>query len=57
MMVCSVTYEIKKDRLILEYEHQTPEKEAQLIAETIWLIIRPAILAAKEPGSVAPNAV
>jgi len=36
MMVCSVTYEIKKDRLILEYEHQAPEKEAQLIAETIW---------------------
>ena len=35
-MVCSVTYEIKKDRLILEYEHQAPEKEAQLIAETIW---------------------
>jgi hypothetical protein len=32
-----VLYEIKKDRVLLKYEHQPPEKEAQLVIETIWL--------------------
>jgi hypothetical protein len=36
-LVGSLTYEIKSDRVMLEYEHQSPEKEAQLVIETIWL--------------------
>jgi len=32
-----VFYEVKKDRLILEYEHKPFEKDAQHVRETIWL--------------------
>ena len=32
-----VLFEINKDRVLLEYIHQSPEKEEQLVTETIWL--------------------
>ena len=32
-----VLFEIKKDRVLLEYIHQSPEKEDRLVTETIWL--------------------
>jgi hypothetical protein len=32
-----VLYEVKKDRVLLKYEYQSPDKEAQLVIETIWL--------------------
>ena len=32
-----VLYEFKKDRVLFKYEHRPPEKEAQLVIETIWL--------------------
>ena len=31
-----VLYKVKKDRVLLEYIHQSPEKEEQLVIETIW---------------------
>jgi hypothetical protein len=33
-----VLYKIKKDRVLLEYIHQSPEKEEQLVIETIQLV-------------------
>ena len=48
-------FEIKKDRVMLEYEYQAPESEAQLVVETIWLAHTPCNFGGKRAWFSCPQ--
>jgi hypothetical protein len=50
-----VLFEIKKDRVLLEYEYQAPEMETQLVIETIWLTHTPCNYGGKRAWFSCPQ--
>ena len=50
-----VLFEIKQDRLLLKYVYQSPEKEEQLVIETIWLDHTPCNFGGKRAWFKCPE--
>ncbi len=50
-----VLFKVKKDRVLFEYIHQSPEKEDQLVVETIWLAHTPCNFGGKRAWFSCPQ--